>query len=263
MSDDLTPTGGRRTTGFCKRPTAGKPVITVITVVYNGVNFIRQTIESVLHQQYDNVEYIIIDGGSTDGTLELIKSYEDAVDYWVSEPDNGIYDAMNKGIACSTGDYLLFLNARDELVTDLSVVIKTLSEGYVMAYGKANMLRDDGTLSYIKGKPLKSLGKLVRGTPLCHQAIFYRRDAIGCYDTSYVIMADRVLTYELVKRYGLEKTCFVDTVIANYYEGGYSRQHYNQWKREELSFLFSQGKFLMYFYKIASFYFKLLRSRHL
>jgi len=96
------------------------PLITIITVVYNGEKYLEETIKSVINQTYPNVEYIIIDGGSTDGTLDIIKKYEDYIDYWVSEKDKGIYDAMNKGILVSNGKYLLFLNADDFLITYFS-----------------------------------------------------------------------------------------------------------------------------------------------
>ncbi len=85
------------------------PLVTVITVVLNGMGYLEKTIQSVINQTYPNVEYIIIDGGSTDGTLDIIKKYEDQISYWVSEQDNGIYDAMNKGIDVATGDYIQFL----------------------------------------------------------------------------------------------------------------------------------------------------------
>jgi len=91
------------------------PLITVITVVYNCVMFVEETIRSVLRQNYPNVEYIIIDGGSTDGTLEIIQKYDYAVDYWISERDGGIYDAMNKGVELSTGKWLNILNVGDVL----------------------------------------------------------------------------------------------------------------------------------------------------
>ena len=78
--------------------------ISVVTVCYNSVDAIEETMLSVLNQTYPNIEYIIIDGGSTDGTVDIIKKYADRLDYWISEPDKGIYDAMNKGIAVATGD---------------------------------------------------------------------------------------------------------------------------------------------------------------
>jgi len=91
-------------------------LITIITVVFNGEKFLEETIQSVINQDYQNVEYIIIDGGSTDGTLEIIRKYEHAIDYWVSEKDRGIFDAMNKGARLSKGSYLYMLNADDYLL---------------------------------------------------------------------------------------------------------------------------------------------------
>ncbi len=100
--------GGLRTQGYFKSSLPDKPVITVITVVFNGEQFLEETILSVINQTYDNVEYIIIDGGSTDGTLDIIRKYERAIDYWVSEKDRGISDAFNKALITSTGSYINF-----------------------------------------------------------------------------------------------------------------------------------------------------------
>jgi glycosyltransferase involved in cell wall biosynthesis len=105
--------GGRR---ICKSPKLsllGKPLVTIITVVLNEAATLEGTIRSVIEQTYDNVEHIIIDGGSSDATLDILRKYDDNIDYWVSEKDDGIYDAMNKGIGLARGDYVGMLNADD------------------------------------------------------------------------------------------------------------------------------------------------------
>ena len=104
-------------------------LISVVTVSYNAVATIEQTILSVVNQTYPHIEYIIIDGGSTDGTVDVIKKYADRIAYWVSEPDKGIYDAMNKGIKVATGEWINFMNCGDSFysVSVLSDVFKDKS----------------------------------------------------------------------------------------------------------------------------------------
>jgi glycosyltransferase involved in cell wall biosynthesis len=113
--------GGLRTKGYFKKSFDGKPLISIITVVYNGEQFLEETIQSVINQTYDNIEYIIVDGESTDGTIDIIKKYEDRIDYWVSERDDGIYDAMNKGITIVSESLINFMNAGDLLI-DKSII---------------------------------------------------------------------------------------------------------------------------------------------
>ncbi len=110
--------GGLRPLGQArKKSLPNKPLISIVTVVFNGKKYLADTIQSVLSQSYGNKEYIIIDGGSTDGTLDIIRAYNDSIDYWVSEPDRGIADAFNKGIAHASGEIVGLINADDELLT--------------------------------------------------------------------------------------------------------------------------------------------------
>ena len=113
--------GGLRTQDWFKKNLENKPLMTVITVVFNGKEYLEETILSVINQTYDNIEYIVIDGGSTDGTLDIIKKYEHAIDYWVSESDKGIYDAWNKAVQVSMGMWICFLGADDCWADDNSV----------------------------------------------------------------------------------------------------------------------------------------------
>jgi Glycosyl transferase family 2 len=107
--------GGLRTKGRFKDADPARPLLSIVTVVYNGEKYLEQTIQSVINQSYEYLEYIIIDGGSTDRTLEIIAKYNDYIDYWISEPDTGIYNAMNKGTKLATGSHVLHLNADDLL----------------------------------------------------------------------------------------------------------------------------------------------------
>ena len=99
--------------------------VTVVTVTYNAQDYLEKTIQSIISQSYSDIEYIIIDGGSTDGTLDIIKKYEKNITYWVSESDNGIYDAMNKGIKKASGEWINFMNAGDGFVDTNSIEPET------------------------------------------------------------------------------------------------------------------------------------------
>jgi glycosyltransferase involved in cell wall biosynthesis len=111
------------------------PLITIITVVFNGEKFLEETICSVVNQTYDNIEYIIIDGGSTDGTLDIIRKYEKKIDYWISEKDKGIYDAMNKGIEIATGEWINFMNAGDRFLNPFIIANIRFNNNYLCIHG--------------------------------------------------------------------------------------------------------------------------------
>ena len=140
--------GGLRTKGITKTSHPDEPLITVVTVVYNGAESLEQTILSVVNQTYDNIEYIIIDGNSTDGTLDIIKKYEDKIDYWQSEPDKGIYDAMNKGIELASGDWINFMNAGDRFFSD-AVIENVFVNNYIteisIIYGDSTCVTENGS----------------------------------------------------------------------------------------------------------------------
>jgi glycosyltransferase involved in cell wall biosynthesis len=211
------------------------PLVSIVTVVRNNADRLLRTMQSVARFKGANVEYILIDGASTDGTLEVLRAHVALLDFWSSEPDGGIYDAMNKGAARCSGRYVMFLNAGDELIADVGALAEGAAEDCVLQYGRANMMNPDGTIRYVKGKRLKSPRKFLKGMPLCHQAILYGRDAMPAYDPRFRIMADRLLTYRLVRDLGLKRTRFLDVTLVNYMEDGFSCNVPLQQSREEES----------------------------
>jgi len=174
-------------------PISYLPLITVITVVLNGEKTLEETIKSVISQTYPNVEYIIIDGGSTDGTLDIIKKYEDYIDYWVSEPDKGIYDAMNKGIVISFGEWLNMLNSGDLYYNSMVIENIYTKEIDTDVYGIAGSWVCDyeGNIFLYLPNPYKMLEK--PGWHINHQAFFYRKithKILGLYSTDYELTSD-------------------------------------------------------------------------
>lgn len=166
--------GGLRTKDYYKKSWDGRPLISIITVVFNGEKYLEDTIQSVMTQTYDNVEYIIIDGGSTDGTLDIIKKYEDKIDYWVSEKDKGIYDAMNKGIDVSTGEWINFMNAGDEFYNE-SVINDIFKQNLQT---ECDILYGDTSFKYPSFmkivKANTKLHNLWKGMQFTHQSTFIK-----------------------------------------------------------------------------------------
>jgi len=167
-----------------------KPLISIITVSYNVVNTIEQTILSIINQNFDNYEYIIIDGGSQDGTLDIIKKYEDKINFWVSEPDKGIYDAMNKGILAANGEWVSFMNAGDRFaIKDINLLEKSFNNKNIdVIYGDMLMEKNQ-TLSLIKASPLLQLNYSMN---FCHQSCFVRTHLLKNmpFSLNYKISAD-------------------------------------------------------------------------
>jgi glycosyltransferase involved in cell wall biosynthesis len=190
--------GGLRTKGYFKKNTPDKPLISVITVVFNGEKYLEETIQSVIGQTYDNVEYIIIDGGSTDGTLDIIRKYANAIDYWVSEKDKGIYDAMNKGIQAATGVFIGLVNADDlfypQVLKNVAIIAQANSQA-AYTYGSTDLMDKTGSI-YGNSSPLSkelSMDRRFREIPYPHLSVFVARHVykkIGVFDTRFKLRAD-------------------------------------------------------------------------
>ncbi|MGV8137969.1 MAG: glycosyltransferase family 2 protein [Mangrovibacterium sp.] len=208
--------------------------ISVITVVLNGSSHIEQTIQSVLNQAYSNLEYIIIDGGSTDGTIDVIKKYQNRITYWESEADKGISDAFNKGIRKATGDVIGIINADDWYEPD---ALERIAEEYTsnpeigIFYGMT-AFRRGGNVHLHPVKPLAHVG-LFWGMSLTHPGVFVRKktyDSVGMFNLSYRLAMD----YDFLLRALLAgiKFKFVDHHLSNYRSGGLSDRFYQESVRE-------------------------------
>lgn len=212
--------GGLRTKGITKKTASEKPLITVITVVYNGEKTLEQTIQSVLNQTYDNVEYIVIDGESSDNTLEIIKKYENRIDYWQSEPDKGIYDAMNKGIGMATGDYIALLNADDWYeIWACELIAKEIIKKKVDVYhGVIKILDEYDKVIKVEGNSTSLIANVMIAHPTCFvsKRIYEKKK----YDTNYKSAADYDFVNYLVKVGAV--FCFIPEIFANFRIGGMS-----------------------------------------
>ena len=186
--------GGLRTRGYYKTNHQDKALITVITVVYNGKAYLEETISSVLNLTYDNIEYIIIDGDSTDGTIDLIKEYDDCIDYWVSEPDRGLYDAMNKGWSVANVESaILFLGAGDRILK-LPADCAKLKDCRVI-YGQVQL----GPSRIFKSRVNL---QLKFANTLHHQALLIPKvlHVAPPFDTDYKLYADFDFNQRMLKR---------------------------------------------------------------
>lgn len=172
---------------------------TVVTVCYNAIETIEDTIRSVVEQTYEDIEYIIIDGGSTDGTCDIIKKYADRLTYWISESDNGIYDAMNKGIDVATGDYIIFMNSGDSFADKKVIehISRHIEGNPTIIYGDWFERLNDSSVKKIP-MPLSHLNK---GMAFPHQAAFIKAEYHKChpYNLRYRIAGDFDVIYSAFK----------------------------------------------------------------
>ncbi len=215
------------------------PSISIITVVYNGGNVIGKTIESIINQTYKNIEYIIIDGNSTDSTLAVIKKHQSHISYWISEPDEGLYDAMNKGLKTAHADYVLFINAGDELYAcdtvekifnapDFTIKKDSITSQSPLPdvfFGETEMIDNAGnSIGLRRLKPNKNLNwkHLKNGMLVSHQSVIVKKNIANQYNTNYKYAADYDwVICALQKAHHIVNT---RTIISKFLDGGRTKQ---------------------------------------
>ncbi len=207
------------------------PKFSVITVTYNAGATLEDTIQSVITQSYKNLEYIIVDGGSKDRTPEIISKYKAHIHKVVSEPDNGLYDAMNKGIKLATGDYICFLNAGDELHEDdtLLMMVHSIKESEIpdVMYGETAIVDEEGHFLRMRrlSAPERLTWKSFRsGMLVCHQAFFVRRELAEPFDLQYRFSADFDWCIRIMKKSQVLHNTHL-TLIDYLNEGMTTRNH--------------------------------------
>lgn len=198
---------------------AGLPLISVITIVYNGEKFIERTINSVINQTYPNVEFIIIDGGSTDQTLDIVRKYEDKISFWKSEPDQGIADAFNKGISVAKGSIIGFVNSDDWYEVNTIEKVAGYFDTNEVVFGDVQFWEKNKKAHRTYGNH----NRLNHGMTIAHPAVFVKKeiyDRYGLFNLEYKIAMD----YEFILRLYFNKVSFynIESIIVNMSLGGLS-----------------------------------------
>ena len=229
------------------------PLVSIITVSFNSQDSIRDTIESVLGQNYENIEYIIIDGGSTDGTLKIVNNYKNRIDKVISGPDQGVFDAMNKGIGVARGNIIGILNS-DDLYNRkdvIKIIVERIRKTCVdvcwgdLAYVKRNNL--DKIVRYWKSSSYKE-GKFQNGWMPPHPTFFVKKEIYkkyGMFNLNFSISADYELMLRFLEKYKIS-SCYINEVLVKMRIGGRSNKNllslikgnfecYQSWKVNELN----------------------------
>ena len=229
--------------------------ISIITTCYNRVNTIERTILSVLEQDYNDIEYIVVDGASTDGSMDVINKYSDRINKIISEPDTGMYEAINKGILLCTGDIIGLLHSDDEFLSPQ--VLTHIAQSF--KHKDADLVYANGLfISYKNGKTVRnwrsgeySRKKLKFGWLPLHTTVFLKKsvyEKYGLYDLSYRIAADSDMLVRLLYVHNL-KICYIDKYVVRMKMGGLSTLLRTQFQKtmedyriySSCGFPFSQG----------------------
>ncbi len=233
--------GGQRISGtYQLQSLAEKPVVSVITVVYNSEKLLERTIQNILSQTYHNIELIIIDGGSKDGTLDIIRKYNDRISYWVSEKDNGLYHAMDKGLQLASGDYVWYINSGD-LIFDATTTEKIFTENRTDAdiyYGDTLYVNGNyetiGLRSEITNKKLPkqlSVDSFEFGMVVCHQAFIMKRSVAARYDLQFRYVSD--YDWEIACTKNAKTAIHTHQTLAKFLTEGFSTKHRNASVKEK------------------------------
>lgn len=223
------------------------PLFSIITICYNASSTIERTIQSVDSQSFTDYEHLIVDGASSDGTCDIIRSHPNDNRRISSERDNGLYDAMNKGISQSKGEYLIFLNAGDKFhSTDtLAVIAKAIEDANHpgIVYGQTNIVDDEGNYlgpRHLQAPERLSIKSFAEGMLVCHQAFVAMRRIAGYYDLKYRYSAD----YEWCIRclqHSRNNVGLTDTIFIDYLNEGVTT-------RNRIPSLIERFKIMSYFY---------------
>ena len=225
-----------------------KPLFSIITICYNAEATLEKTIQSVLAQTYPNVEYIVVDGASKDNTLAIINRYRPQLGKVVSEPDKGLYDAMNKGIGLATGDYLCFLNAGDELHENetLQKMVHTLNANRLpdVIYGETAIVDEEG--HFLQMRRLSAPKQLhwksfKQGMLVCHQAFFARRELAVAhpYDLKYRFSSDFDWCIRIMKKAATKSMPLINSheILADYLSEGMTTANHKASLRERFNIM--------------------------
>lgn len=214
------------------------PRFSIVTITYNAEPVLEVTIQSVLAQTYDAIEYIIVDGNSTDKTLAVIDKYKTRINKVISEPDRGIYDAMNKGIKEATGDYLIFLNAGDTFKESetLSRVVKSISDSdkYKQTFNLPDIIYGETAIvdkerRFLHMRRLSAPDRLdwksfKKGMLVCHQSFWVRRELIEPYNLTYRFSSDFEWSIRMLKK--ANSVYNTHLILINYLKEGTTTQNH-------------------------------------
>ncbi|MCP3964754.1 MAG: glycosyltransferase [Lentisphaerae bacterium] len=231
--------------------------ISIVTICYNSAAHLEQAMHSVLEQDYDNFEYIVIDGGSTDGSVDIIRKYQDRLAYWVSEPDGGIYDAMNKGIVKASGDIVGMINSDDYYLPGAFQKVASAFQGKDLD----NHIFWGDVQYEIQGN-VKGFRpeNVTMGAFAPHPSMFcpkYIYDKIGLYDTSFKLLGDYDFMYRAVNKFDI-KPIYLPEKISFFREGGLADSNVLQCLKDELKVKLKYGQ--SPFYAIPVFWLKLIKN---